>query len=199
LAVVRIKVGIMNEAFKEILYHALGYFVSFIFAIVIFSFLQRGFLFKFIKVKASLGRKVLVRIKEVNHWIYEVGHWNEGDLIFGGKKARKRINNTKSEHIYRSLGISWIDIDSKKYNIISPADNEAIVGFDPEKQESLVTRALYKPPLDDNMKKIMMLLAFITLAGVGLTLYFVYNMNNMLGVLTQTIENLRAGLVVPTG
>lgn len=188
----------MNEALKAVLYQTLGYSFAMFLGLGILAFLQRGFLLKFIRVKASLGRLVLIRIKQVTHWDYKVGKWEEGDLIFGGKKDKKRINNIKPDDIYRSLGINWVDLDGKEWCILSPANTEAIEGFDPEKQESLVTRALYKPPIEDIKDKAIIIICLAALAAGAASAYFGYNILNEVGVIKTIVESIPKGAVVPT-
>jgi len=193
----------MNEAFKTVLYQALGYSVAMIMGIGILSFLQRGFLFKFLTVKASLGKKVLIRIRQVTTWDYKVGHWDEQDLIFGSKKDKKRINNITPEHLYRSLGVNWIDLDGKEWCILPPKDIQGVTGFDPEKQESLVTRALYKPPIEDMQQKIILFLVIGAIIAAAASAYFGYNILNEVALLKQMIQgvsdSMTQGIVVPTG
>lgn len=189
----------MNENLKAVLYQALGYSMAMMLGLGIVSFLQRGFLFKFIMVKASMGRKILIRLKLVTHWDYAVGSVDEGDLVWGKKDKRKRVNNIKQDHIYRSLGVNWIDLDGKDYSILPPHDNTAIEGFDPEKQESLITRALYKPPMDDPQKKIILVLMVVLIVLSLASVYFAYNILNQVGVMKAAVDSLKAGMVVATG
>jgi len=192
----------MNEPLKAIIYQALGYSIAMLLGIGILVFLQRGFLLKFLRVKASLGKLVLIRVRQVNHWDYHVGNWNEQDLIFGGKKGKKRINNIKNEHLYRSLGINWVDLDGKVWAILPPASTEAVGGFDPEKQESLVTRALYAPPMEDLKNKIVLVLIVLAIVMGAASAYFGYNILNQVGILSTDIASLKsliqAGAVVAT-
>lgn len=193
----------MNEGFKQIIYQTLGYSVSMIIGLIIIAFMQRGFLFKFLVVKASMGKKILIRIKEVRHWDYAVGNWSEQDLVFGSKKERKRINNILPEHIYRSLGLNWIDLDSKKWAIISTNNTEAVSGFDPEKQEALVTRALYKPPIEDTKDKVILVLIVLGVVIGAIGVYLSYNVLNEVGIIKGIVQTISTkvteGIVVPTG
>lgn len=187
----------MNEFFKEILFQALGYGVSILLAFFILTVILRGFLLKYIRVRASLGRLVLIKIRGVTTWSYEVGKFNEGDLVFGKKKERKRINNIKPEYIYRSIGINFIDVDGEKWAILPPHNTEGVPGFDPEKQESLVTRALYKPSLNDPKIQIALVLLVIAIVVGGVGAYFGYNILNNTGFILDKVGQCTAGAVVP--
>jgi len=189
----------MNEALQAILIQTLGYGVALVIGIGIITFLQRGFFFKFLKVKASLGRKVLVRLRQVTHWEYFVGRWEEQDLIIGRGKKKKRINNVEQQHIYRSIGIFWVDLDGKTYAVLPPNDTTAIEGFDPEKQESLITRALYKPPIEDKKNELIMVLVIAALIAAAASAYFGYTTLNKMDMVTAAIDGLKSGLVIPTG
>lgn len=188
----------MNELFKAILFQAMGYLFALILGVGILGLLMRGFLLKFINVKASLGRKVLVRVREVAIWRYYIGKFDEQDLIIGGKKDRKRINNIHKDHIYRSLGINWIDLDGKTWAILPPHSVEGVTGFDPEKQESLVTRALYKPPLEDMQTRYILFISLGALLAGAVAAYFSYNILNDVQVLQESVNSLKAGLVLPS-
>jgi len=189
----------MEEALKAVLIQTLGYAVAMFAGLIGIGFLQRGFFFPWFKVRASLGKKILIRVRQVSHWEYFVGSWNEQDIIFGDKKNRKRVNNVTREHIYRSLGINWVDFDGKTWSILPTASTEAVTGFDPEKQESLVTRALYKPPLDDVKDKIVILLLILAIVGAGASAYFGYVNAQKIEAVRLAVESLSNGLVVPTG
>jgi len=192
----------MDEVIKGLLYQVLGYGFSMLLGVGILSFLQRGYLLKFIKVKSSMGKLVLLRIKEVSHWSYCIGKWEEGDLIFKMNKEKKRLSNVESSDLYRSLGIYWMDIDSKTWNILSVKEGNNKTGFDPEKMESLVTRALYKPPIDDVRNKIMMVLIVASILAGLISAYFGYNILNEMGTLTNAVNNVQStvaqGFVVGT-
>ena len=188
----------MNEIQKAILYQALGYLVATFIGIGVIALLQRDFFFKYLKVRASLGKKILVKIRAVNRWYYEVGEINEGDLVFGSKKQRKRINNTKDNYFYRSMGIAWVNIDEEKNAILEP-NLTGVTGFDAEKQESLLVRALYKPSLDDNKEKIILILLVLAIVAAGISAYFGYNVLNQLEVLKGTLNAIKSGMVVATG
>lgn len=189
----------MNEALYAVIIQTVGYSISMIIGIGVLSFLLRGFLFKFIKVKASLGRKILVRVREVTHWEYYVGRWEEHDLIIGSKKKQKRINNISSDHIYRSIGISWIDLDGKDWSILPPKDTKAIEGFDPEKMESLIVRALYKPPTEDTKDKIIIILCIGAFIAAAVSAYFGFVTLEKIDIVNSAISTLQIGQVVPTG
>lgn len=188
----------MNEALRAVLYQAIGYGFAMFLGVGILAFMQRGFLIKFLIVKASLGRKVLIRVRGVHHWMYYVGNWAEGDLIFGSKKDKKRINNIASADLYRSLGLNWVDLDGKTWEILPPNTTDSKNAFDPEKQESLVTRALYKPPIEDIKDKILLILVILAIVAGAVSAYFGYNILNEVGTLQANIAGLKSGLVVPT-
>lgn len=189
----------MNEAFSAVLYQTFGYSIATIIGIGVIAILQRGFFFKWLKVRASLGRLILVRIRAINRWYYEVGSIEENDLVFGKKADRKRISNVFDDYFYRSMGMSWINLDGSKWCVLMPNSTSAIEGFDPEKQESLVTRALYKPQIADRKEQIiMMMIAFALLAAL-ISAYFGYNTLNKVGMLKATIDGLKNGLAVATG
>ena len=188
----------VNEIQLAIIYQALGYLMSTLIGIAIIGFLQRGFFIPYLRVRSSLGKFVLVKIRAVNRWYYDVGKLDQSDLVFGKKKERKRINNVKDIHFYRSLGITWVNIDEETNAILTP-DLKGVTGFDAEKQESLLVRALFKPSLEDHRNKIIMVLILAAILAAGLSAYFSYNILNEMGALRAGVDSLKAGLVVATG
>ena len=189
----------VNEAFKQIIAQVIGYSFSMFLGVGVILFLQRGFLLKFIRVKSSMGRLVLIRIKQIAHWDYAIGAWDEGDLLYGPKGKKKRINNITSSDLDRSLGINWIDIDGKDYCILPHGNTDAISGFDPVKQEALVTRALYNPPIADMKDNIIIVLIILALIAAALSAFFGYNILNEVALLKSSVEGLKSGLIVATG
>jgi len=191
----------MNEMLRQVLTQTAGYAVAMFGGLFILGFLQRGFMLKFLIVRASLGRKILVRIQHLTHWGYAVGIWSEGDLIIGKKGDRKRISNVSTDDIYRSLGIAWVDLDGKKWCILPHVSTVAVSGHDPEKMESLITRAMYKPPLDDQQKliKFVLVLVLMAILVAGVSAYLSYSGLQKIEGLVPLLNSLKQGLVVPTG
>lgn len=166
-------------AWNPIIVQALYYGAVLVLGFFLVNFIQRGFFLKFLRVRMSLGRLVLIKIREVNRDLYATGEIIEGFLVFkqktaGGKKETKRVSIPKDKAIfYRTIGITMVDIDSER-NSFCTIDYEAADGFDAVKFQDLYLRALYKPALlDANQKLIIVLIAVNMLLVIG-CLYMEY-------------------------
>lgn len=179
-----------------ILIQTISYGVVLAIALLILSFLQRGFFWKFVRVKTSLGRFVLVKIRSVNRDHFSVGSVHENFLIYKSGNDRKRLTIPDNGVFYRSLGIAWLDVDDTK-NAICKTSYESSPGFDAVKYNNLYLRALYKPVIADTKEKLI--IGAIVIIGIMLAvaLWLLYNQGNSLGVIQQAIGTLKTGTVVP--
>ena len=116
---------------------------------------------KYIKVKASRGRKVMVRVLSPVTDYLEVGTLAEGMVnykdrsISSGNKARKNVS-VPDGGISRLLGINWVAVDEKLNAVLMP-DFKGVDGFDAERHNNLNLRALYRPPLIDTQQRIILI------------------------------------------
>lgn len=165
----------MEEIFKRILFQAAIYGGVLLMAIMGMAFIFRGFFFPYLRVKASLGRLVLVNCRAVNRNFFRVGKVEESCLKF--KKHKQKIDIPIPSDIncfYRCLGVSWINIDDEK-NAIILADMSSIEGYDAEKYSELLERALYKPSITDNKTKLILLLQLISVIVLIVILFMIVN------------------------
>ena len=167
------------------------YMIVMILGFLMVSFLQRGFFLKFIKVRLSFGRLVMVKLREVNRDFYAVGEVLEGFLVFKHKKDIKRISiDREKPGFYRSLGCIWIDIDNEK-NSINTWNYEGVKGFDAVKYNDLFMRALNKPAIVDNTTKILIVLvAFALLVGF-VNIYLIVKTGKKIDGLIPVINSLK--------
>lgn len=131
----------------------------------------RGFFFPFLKVKASQGRLVLVRLRGSVRDHYTTGDPVDGTLRFKVKKDYRTIN-MEPLAIYRSWNMNCIDIDEEKNSIIL-RDGQHVEGFDAQKFDDIIERALKKPNFDNNKQLVVLILLIIIilvlLANAGMT------------------------------
>ena len=181
----------MNEMFLQMIYYIMMSIVT----LVLIGFLQMGFFWKYLKVKMSMGKLVLVKIREVNRDDYAVGQIEEGDLIYKLKKDNpKRINiPTNQVFFYKTLGITMIDVDSQK-NAICSVDYEAVVGFDAVKQSDLLKRALYKPQIDNQKEKIIMIILVILIIAVVFSIFLSVQNSETLNAISIQISNMKGSV-----
>ena len=178
----------MNEAIQQIITQAMAYGVVILAFFMLMAFLMRGFLFKFLSVRTSGGTKILVKCKEVDRDTFTVGKIQEGFLKFKYNKGEKTMAlPVNVPTIYRSMTISWVDIDAINWSFISRGGSQ-VSGFDPEKFTSLNQRALYKPAILGDQNKILILLLIIIIVAVVGSIIFMYQMNKNLSTLGPQID-----------
>ena len=176
----------------------ISYMVVLMIALLILSFLQRGFFWKFVRVKTSFGRLVLVKIRSVNRDHYSVAQVHENFIVFKAGDSYKRINVPDPSVFYRSLGVAWCDVDDSK-NAIVKTNFEAVHGFDAVKYNNLYLRALYKPQIADTKEKLIIGAIVITMVLVGVALWLIYNQGNNIGEIKLIVQGLKSGTIVASG
>jgi len=146
----------MNDLISVIL----GYGAVLLIGIFVLSFLFRGFFWQFLRVRASLGRKILIKARAINRDYFIVGKVEGEFLVFKSSKEEKRIAISDRNVFYKSLGIIWVDLDETKNTLVKP-DYTGATGFDAVLYNNLYLRALYKPAITDNLDKIMILMVIV--------------------------------------
>lgn len=174
------------------------------FAMIIVSFVQKGFFWKFFRVKTSFGKFTMIRLKEVNQWNYAIGQIIEGYLIFKTKDGVKRINITDKKFLYRSLGCTWLDLDNPTNALIEPSSNQATQTHDALKTDSLFKRCLYRPAEDDRTEKIKFLISIFTLVVGIAAAYMAFNAMRRADMAFMAAEaarvaaeSIKSGFMVP--
>lgn len=181
-----------------------GVIILTLFAVSIFL---RGFFWKYYKVRTSMGRYILVKIRSLLRDHYAVGWIEEGFLCYktkiGGKKEMIRIAIDEGTNpVYRSIAINWVDVDDEKNAIVKP-DFTAVSGHDPIKFNNLLVRALMRPGLTDKTTLIIIICVIITLLVAIAGLYFSYKAyaldSKILEQLPEIIKQALAGKGTVTG
>lgn len=177
----------LNEVFTIMLTY-LGVVVLMFLALNIFT---SGWLSKFLRVKMSRGKKILVQVNTVTQDYHRLGIIQEGFLVFKDRNKEERRIKISRDSIYRSKGVDNVDVDDEK-NVVMQRDYKSVEGFDASKFNNLYIRALYKPSLRDNKEQIM----FFIMIGVALLVlaaaYFGYKNN---ALLMQIIANMPKAVI----
>jgi len=170
-----------------------------LFTILILSFFMRGFFFNFLRVRASLGRLVLVKIKGVTRDLFSVGKIEDTFLRFKEAGEEGRVAIQDKSVFYRCLGVVWVDYDVETGSLLKP-NYVGITGYDFKKFQSLYLRALYKPTIQSNQEKIMLALCIICVIGVVVAIVLIVMQGEKIQLLQNSINGLRAisGSVSPS-
>lgn len=162
--------------------------------IFIFGMLQRGYFFKYFTVRTSFGRKFMVKIRSPLTDYFEVGHFDQGFIVFKHNKQELRLSIRDGSGFYKCQAVNWIDIDEES-GAICTVDYKPITGFDPVKFSDLLTRALMKPAIESNKEKIMFLamigIGIGVLVAIGLGYMNYMKLNEVLLTIPQTISAIQ--------
>lgn len=184
----------MNPIFEQTIY----YLIVMLLGIIIIGFLQKGFLFNYLRVRLSFGKFVLVKVRAINRDFFAVGKIKEGFLIYKVNKEDKRIQLNDNNCFYKCIGITFIDVSDEKNAVCLHNNYSSQDGFDAVKFQNLYLRALYKPTLlNNNKEKIIFLLIFgaCILALIGA--YYGYTSDIKLTQIALQLTKAKAGSVTP--
>lgn len=188
----------MATAFSLILIQAAYYFVVLMLGMIIIGFVQRGFFFKFIKVRISFGRLILVKLRNPLRDHFSVGHVEDSFLLYKLHKEWRRHSIPKEPVFYRSIGCTWVDLDEETGGFCKP-NYSTIDGFDPVKFADLYKRALYKPAIANNQEKIIIGMLLLVIIGLIAVAFFMYKHEMMLRAVQAGIAGLKTGTIVAAG
>lgn len=159
----------MNPIFEQMIYYGIVVVLAFF----LMGFLMRGFMWKYIRVRLSFGRLVLVRVISLPSDYFEVGRIEEDMLVFK-RVFTHRISIIDSTYLMRAIGITWAYVDGRTWGILNP-NLQGVDGYDPEKWEHLLTRALFRPSITGQREKIIIILLVVVIIGLLAMAMFVYH------------------------
>lgn len=183
----------MNPILEQTIYYAMVMIIT----LFLIGILQRGFFWKFFKVKISFGKNILVKIRAVNRDHYAVGRIEENFLVYKKNKKEKRICIKDKSVFYRSLGTSWVDVDEEKSSLVK-SDHSVVDGFDAVKYNNLYKRTLYSPQIADNKDKIIIGCLILIIVLCGALAFFLYKHNYLIEQLMGQVAQINKGIVTAT-
>lgn len=195
----------VHPVFVQAFYYSIVMLLTIFFA----SLLQKGFFFKYMRVKLSFGRLIMVKIRAVNRDYFMVGNIEEGFLVYkikiSGKKFRKRIRVPGNDYFYKAIGVSWIDVDDEKNAICKP-DYSVVSGYDAAKYDNLLQRAMTRPSVADRKEQIMILLIIVSLLVIIASVYLSYKNSTNIDIIKAQVNSMKPlidtmskGIVAPGG
>ena len=181
----------MNDLFKDVLMVIGSYVAVLALSFLGINVLTLGFLSRFLKVRASMGRLVLVKVLSNTDRYYKVGKVSEGFLVYKarGVKEEKRLAVPEG-CIYRSMGVWCVDVDEETNELV--VVRERLSGFDAEKYEQLYLRALYKPSLMNRNEKIVFIMLGVLILGIIVLFFFVKGIDDRTLVIAEQLKSLVA-------
>jgi hypothetical protein len=178
----------MNDIQTALLYQTLSYGAVLLLSIMFFSFLLRGFFWKFLKVKMSMGRLILIKCRTPVRDFFYIGEIEKGFLIFKFKEENRKhvgrisIDTSKFTPFYKCLGVLWVDINEEK-SAIMLHDYTAVSGFDVRKYSDLLLKALQQPTIQSNREKIiigLLIVVILVLIAIGILGFYNYDISNFI-------------------
>lgn len=179
----------MNPIIEQTIY----YFVVLVLAFFLIGILLKGFFWKFVKVRTSFGRYILCKIKAVNRDYYAVGEVEENFLTFTTHKNQRRLCIKDSSVFYKSIGITFVDIDDQKNCLMKP-DYKGVEGFDLVKYNNLYKRTLYRPAIADNKDKLVIGCLILIIVICAIMAFILYKQNYTLEFLRTEITALKGSV-----
>lgn len=149
--------------------------------VFLIAFWQRGFFGAWYKTKISANKKVLLRIRSRLRDYYSSGFIKDGALTFkdSTKAQRTIIVPRNTEVFYRSFGVVCVDVDEER-NCLFKLDGSGVTGFDAEKFDDIIQKALQKPSALDRKILIVLICVIVGLLLSLFSIYFTYQNNKML-------------------
>jgi hypothetical protein len=177
----------MDEFQRQVLMQALYYGLFGVLVALMFAFLLRGFIYPYIRVKASLGKLVLVKVRGTLRDYYKVGDVQDKAVTFkkDDNVIRIPIQGEKNA-FYRSLGVTWIDVNEENSSIIYRDITDFPAKFDAKFYDNLFVWALTRPNLMDKKLVIIIILGCLCLVFAGAAAYLSFsNYSNGLETIGQ--------------
>lgn len=164
--------------------------------VFLMSFLLGGLLGKFMKVKASRGKKVLVKVRNQIQDYFAVGRIDEGFLVFKDRQKQQRRIVMQPGCVYRAASLFWLDVDDEKNTLFKRTTNDEVKGFDAVKFDNFIKRALEMPQsFGDKQLKIILILVLVAAAAAAFTGFMVYKQGETITQILQIVQGAGVGVV----
>jgi hypothetical protein len=194
----------MNETLLTFIYFAIGW-ISTVIAIVFgLNFLTKGFVFKFLSVKGSRGKKQLIKFRTETdaYWTTGQSHKEKGYIIKSREGQELSLTGMCKEWFTPFMGIMVMDYDGVNgvvavddYAFVKSQGGKDVQGFrghklscDPARTNQYIVRALRKPSFDQNIYIIiLMILVIVCIIVAGMSAYYAYQDKQLLMLAIEKI------------
>lgn len=160
------------------------------------NFILGGLLGPFFKVKRSRGKMILVRVRNPVSDYFKAGSIEEGWLVFKDREKNVRRIKMVPGIISRAATVFWCEIDDEKNCFFKREDASAVSTYDANKTDSLLTRALYKPMLQDNFMKAILILVIVSILFILITAYLAYRAGAKADLVLTTLQTMQSAAQV---
>lgn len=152
--------------------------------IFVIAYFQAGFFGKWLKARTGRGKYVLIKLRSKLRDYFTYGEIKGEYLIYGKKDNTRRLLIPEGA-IYRAWGVACVDLDEATNSVCS-VNYKPVEGFDAEKFEGLYIRALYRPSLEENRDKVILVLIIIAIAVGAIGLFMNWNLSNQIAAISNT-------------
>jgi len=161
-------------------------FFSMIFSL---NWLSQGFLWQWLVVRMSRGRKILVCMHGSQRVYYKAGELIENNLSTKNNRKEKMLYvGIKPECVYNALGVQAIDIDEIN-KCLWNRQGAIIQGNDPIEADALYNRCLKKPAEANLLIKVLIGALIVLLLALLVLGFLSYELTTNYDVLTTTLQN----------
>lgn len=174
---------------NEFLIVTIGYALSFGMGVGLLWFFQSTFFLSFLKVKASRGKKILVKVRSPIQDYYTAGEVDsDGLLRFKDLDGEELYLDYTNKALYRTLNVNAVDVDMEAKTLVG-RDFQHYSGYDPKKFTQKLKRALQKPGELKTEERILLILVVVAAGLSAFTLFLVFNMSTQVDLLVQNMNS----------
>ena len=153
---------------------------------VAMNFLTKGFFLTYLRVKASQGRGVLVRIHSAVDIYYKVGKWEDGFLKWknrGKEEKSPKVEEASFKKLLgHSMGVAIVEVEEEGNKILTTDWDVVKFTVDVGRLNTTLIRIKNRPVPKSKQEQILILLAVITFLAV---LFLAFKMNNLEVIITE--------------
>lgn len=184
----------MNEAMKALIQYMIAYggLITLFFFIV--NFLQKGFLLRYLIVKASQGRKTLVEVSAATDDYYTTGKWEDGFFKFKNRaKEQKAISINEPSFkslITHIMGVSKVIVDETGNKFITKDWDTVKFQVDSGRLNTDLIRIKNRPIPKSKQETLIILLLIAAIVGIGFLLFRVIQIEEAIVALGELTGNI---------
>lgn len=166
----------MNEILVESLSIMASYIILVVALIIALNWLQRNFLWAFIRVRASRGSKVLIEIHGLTDNYFKIGDFDSTNITFKNKKGDVcLLAGVEPSCIIPVMGVHKIEYDEVN-KCLWTREGAVIAGNDPVHVDQLIKRAMEGAGSENKLLKVLVILFIIGLLVTITGFFLIYKM-----------------------
>ena len=179
----------MHPVFTQAIYYGIVMGLT----LFVISVVQKGFFLRYLKVRFSFGRLIMVKVRSVHRDYYRIGWIEEGFLKFKDKKETQnyicRVKIKDRGVFYRALNVLWVDFDELTKSLVK-VDFTAISGYDPVSFDELLCRALKRPQTNDKIIYLILVASIVSAIAGVLAFYLLFMQGEEITILKTSLETV---------